>query len=59
MKILRYYLLRAWRWVRIPLIIFALLYLGLLYSRARYDSTCVHNYLTISPSQGNFGAMGI
>lgn len=57
MNVLRYYLLRIWRWIRIPLIIFMLLYLGLLYSRWQYESTCAHGYLTINSSGGSFDAL--
>lgn len=56
MKLWRYYLLRVWRWSRVPLIVFILLYLGLLYMQARNDSACLHEYHTISSNGGNFDA---
>ena len=58
MKGWSYYLLRVWRWVRIPVIIVALLatlLYFLLWYLINYD--CEYENQTISPKQGDFDAI--
>ena len=58
MKGWSYYLLRVWRWVRIPVIIVALLAMLLYFLLWIYvNSSCEYSSRTISPKQGDFDAV--